>query len=391
MTSSNHFAYIIAGGGAAGLSLALHLLRILSPEQRILIVDKDNKKTNDRTWCFWLKAEPPYKDILSYTWQKIRFHGTENFYKEYDLKEYQYHMLRGIDFYQFAKSTLCADPRVQLEISAVKDITEESGTPVVHTDKGTFSADWVFDSTFLINQFNPEKRAIHLLMQHFRGWVLTTGKPVFDPSAVTMFDFRTAQNDAMRFIYILPFTTTHALVEYTLFSDRLLDSIEYDTGLNQYLHEQLHLSDSDYQIEEVEDGIIPMTDYPFQRKMGNRILATGTKGGVVKPSTGYAFLRIQKDSESIARSLKEHGHPWHYFTPPSRYKFYDSTMLHVMKYHPNAMAQIFSAMFRKNSIQRIFHFLDEDGTLIDDLHILSSVPLKPFIQAVIDIYGRKKY
>ncbi len=391
MTSENHYTYIIAGGGAAGLSLALHLLKIISPDQKILIIDKDKKKANDRTWCFWLKDEPPYKDIMFRTWQKIRFNGTGGLQKDFDLLDYRYHMLRGIDFYQHARSALNADHRVKIEVCEIQRILETASKAVVQTENGPFTADWVFDSTFLVEQFNPEKRNIHFLMQHFRGWEITTSKPVFDPEAVTMFDFRTEQANAMRFFYILPFSQTHALVEYTLFSKKLLSSAEYNSGLQQYLHEQLHLSASEYQVEEVEDGIIPMTDYPFRRKLGSRILAIGTKGGIVKPSTGYAFLRIQKDCEAIVRSLKNHGHPWHYFQSPKRYRFYDSTMLHVMKYHPNSMAQIFSSMFKHNSIQNIFHFLDEDGTLLSDLRILASVPVKPFIQAVIEIYLKKKY
>jgi len=111
-TSGNHFTYIIAGGGAAGLSLALNLLEILSPDQNILIIDRDDKKSNDRTWCFWLKGEPPYQKVIFRTWHKINFHGTQGFQKKFPLNDYQYHMLRGIDFYNHARSILSADSRV---------------------------------------------------------------------------------------------------------------------------------------------------------------------------------------------------------------------------------------------------------------------------------------
>lgn len=389
--SGQHFTYIIAGGGAAGLSLALHLLSILPSDQAILIIDRDNKKDNDRTWCFWLTEEPPYKDVLFRTWHTIKFHGTRGFFKEYHLNGYQYHMLRGIDFYNHARSVLEADSRVNFLESTIESITEHSNQPRIQTLAGCFTADWVFDSAFHISQFNPEKRNIHLLMQHFRGWQIETQKPAFDPEAVTMFDFRTPQDNAMRFVYILPFSPTHALVEYTLFSETLLSSAEYDEGLKRYIQDHLHLTEAEFQVKEVEDGIIPMTDYPFKRKLGDHILATGTKGGIVKPSTGYAFLRIQKDSAAIARSLKEFGHPWHYYQAPHRYRFYDTTMLHVMKYHSNSMAEIFTSMFKRNRIQNIFHFLDEDGSLLSDLHILASVPVQPFIQSVIDVFLRKKY
>jgi lycopene beta-cyclase len=124
-----------------------------------------------------------------------------------------------------------------------------------------------------------------------------------------MFDFRTPQDGAMRFMYILPFSPTRALVEYTLFSKNLLITGEYDAGLLHYIPDHLHLCNAEYKIVDVEDGIIPMTDYPFIRKLGKHILATGTKGGLIKPSMGYAFLRMQKDRAAIDKSLKQHGHP----------------------------------------------------------------------------------
>jgi lycopene beta-cyclase len=44
---------IIAGGGAAGLSLACHLVQSPLRDRRVLIVEQDAKDQNDRTWCFW--------------------------------------------------------------------------------------------------------------------------------------------------------------------------------------------------------------------------------------------------------------------------------------------------------------------------------------------------
>ena len=46
------FDYIIAGAGAAGLTLAYLLMEYEDREKSILIIDKDSKSTNDRTWSF---------------------------------------------------------------------------------------------------------------------------------------------------------------------------------------------------------------------------------------------------------------------------------------------------------------------------------------------------
>jgi len=52
------YDYIIAGGGCAGLSLVMRMLK--EPQlstKKILIIDKDSKQLNDRTWCYWEKGE----------------------------------------------------------------------------------------------------------------------------------------------------------------------------------------------------------------------------------------------------------------------------------------------------------------------------------------------
>ncbi|HPE33329.1 MAG TPA: NAD(P)-binding protein [Bacteroidales bacterium] len=43
---------IIAGGGAAGLSLAFYLSRSVLNKLQVLIIDKDRKDKNYRTWGF---------------------------------------------------------------------------------------------------------------------------------------------------------------------------------------------------------------------------------------------------------------------------------------------------------------------------------------------------
>jgi len=51
------YDYIIIGAGAAGLMLADTMGKdAFFAEKSILLLDKDTKETNDRTWCFWEKG-----------------------------------------------------------------------------------------------------------------------------------------------------------------------------------------------------------------------------------------------------------------------------------------------------------------------------------------------
>ncbi len=100
----------------------------------------------------------------------------------------------------------------------------------------------MFDSLFLPGNFNPNPKRYHILWQHFKGWAIETEQPAFDPDLPTMFDFRTPQDGAMRFMYILPSSKHKALVEYTLFSPTLLKDDAYDRALKQYINNILGLS-----------------------------------------------------------------------------------------------------------------------------------------------------
>ena len=124
-----------------------------------------------------------------------------------------------------------------------------------------------------------------------------------------------------------------------------------------------------------------MTDQPFPRRGGQRVMRTGTKGGRVKASTGFAFLRTQRDSERIVRSLEKHGHPFAVPAPPRRYATFDAMLLSILDRTPDRGRDIFVDLFEKNPLPRIWRFLDEEAGVLENLKLMASVPWVPFIAA----------
>jgi lycopene beta-cyclase len=368
---------ILAGGGAAGLSLAYHLNRA-RPDWRLLIVDREVKRHNDHTWCSWLRGPQPFDAVAYRTWDQLAFHG-DGFDAVLDLAPYRYRMIRAVDFYRFIGEALAPHPNVEFLHGCVTRIVDGAERAEVHVDDARVTGDWVFDSRYNAFAYRPLTSRYHYLTQHFLGWEIETERPAFDPETPRIFDFRTPQRGAMRFFYLLPYDDRRALVEYTLFSPQLLPQAEYEAALRAYLAEVVGVTE--YHVAGVEQDIIPMTDHPAPRRAGRRVLNVGTRGGRVKPSTGYAFHRIQQDSAAIVRSLAEHGHPFALPTPPSRYRFFDTVLLQVLKRRGDRGAGIFTALFQNNPIQRLFRFLDEESGWADDLRILASVPPEPFIAA----------
>ncbi len=373
------FDYIIAGGGMAGLSLAYHMLHSRLDDRQVLIVDRQPKTENDRTWSFWSRESSLYDSILYRQWKELQFHSP-GYSKTYALPPYRYNMLRGIDFYQHTQMALRKAPNYHFlygDVSAVNSLP--NGAEVV-VDGQAYQAPWVFDSLYLPGQFKPQKGRYRYLWQHFKGWIIETQDAIFEPQAPTLFDFRTSQKHGMQFIYILPFSEHQALVEVTLFTGNLLSDEDYDDALQTYLREVLNLHD--YEILETEQGQIPMTDQPFPRFPSPYQMTIGTKGGRVKASTGYAFLRTQHDSQAIVRSLLDHNQPTHIPRDRRRARLYDAIMLEVMDRNGERMAEIFTDLFRNNPIDRIFRFLDEETSPLDEVKVFASVPSRPFIEAL---------
>jgi lycopene beta-cyclase len=365
------YDFIIAGGGLAGLSLAWNLVHSRLRESRILLLDKEPKQKNDRTWCYWSNVPEEFDSLAVHAWPELIFsHPVASL--RIPLGAYRYRMIRGIDFYQFLTAELKKFTAVRQEFGEIQSVTDGRDFADVELDRKHFRGRWVFNSLFRAADFPAPSTRYTFLKQHFLGWEIETEKEIFDPAAFTLFDFRTPQQGAMRFFYVLPTSSRRALVEYTIFSDRILAETEYRPALETYLREVLKAEG--YKVVATEFGIIPMTDYPFPRRLGRRILAIGTLGGRVKPSTGFAFRRIQSDSRNVVRSLEKFGDPFHIPADPWRHRFSDSAILRIMRGNPERMADIFLGMFRNNPIERIFQFLDEEVGVMENLRLFSTLP-----------------
>jgi lycopene beta-cyclase len=204
---------------------------------------------------------------------------------------------------------------------------------------------------------------------------------------MTFLDFRTPQKGETRFFYVLPFTERRALVEYTIFSRRVLRRSEYETAIRRYLRDVLGISD--YTLHSEERGAVPITDDPLVRTLGRRVMAIGARAGRIKPSTGYAFMRVQKDSEEIVESLLLHGHPFDVPDDPDLYDVLDAVMLKVMDTRGDHIERAFTAMFKRNPVDHILRFLDEEATPLQNLMLVATMPPQVFVHAFLKVSLRE--
>lgn len=378
MSAAKNYDYIIAGAGCAGLSLLMHLMQHDEfRRKKILLVDKDAKKTNDRTWCFWEKDENLFESIVYKKWADLLFHA-KSISKKLDIHPYTYKLIRGIDFYNHCLAEIEKHTNVtflQDEVESVFSNDEEAGV-VIGGEK--IYGNYVFNSILFDK---PQlKNNEFWLLQHFKGLVIQTPGNVFDPASGTLMDFRTDQSSGATFFYVLPFAPNRALVEYTIFSNQLLQEESYQKALEAYLEENLKLTN--YTIEEEEFGVIPMSNFSFPRRQNN-IVHIGTAGGQTKASSGYTFRFIQKQCANILKSLLQHNHPFAVKKDSRRFHFYDSILLHILHHNTLAGDEIFADLFEKNEAHKVLKFLDNETSLTEELSIISTLPTLPFLKAAI--------
>ena len=378
MQTENKYDYIIAGAGCAGYSLIYHLLQdpILS-KKKILVVDANFNKGNDRTWCFWEDQAGPFESIVCKKWSKIEvLKGTMQ--RLLPTAPFEYKMIQGIDFYQHISAFAKGFDNVEWVASKVLSIDAEHNGAIVHWEGGAANADYVFSS------INGE-RIQSKLWQHFKGNVVEFDVPVFDKSVARLMDFNVPQMDATAFMYLLPLTEKKALVEYTLFSPTILETAEYDLVLNAYM--EAHYKGQAFTIVHTEQGAIPMTTNKMTSSISN-VISIGTMGDAVKASTGYAFQFIQQQTQQLVKQLKLNqtlDASVHY----TRHQFYDAVLLYILENKKMAGDEIFARIFKKNDAATVFKFLSNTSTITEDIRIMVSLPTQIFLPAAIKVLFRR--
>ena len=373
------FDYIIAGSGCAGLSL---LYRILSDpilkKKEVLVIDRAEKSSNDRTWCYWESQKGIFDSIVTHEWKTLEF-LTSDFTQRFDLKNYSYKMIRGIDFYNHILSFAKTFKNITFKFEKIEKIQTDNNYAFVETEKNKYSSEYVFNST---NLFNPIINTKNSLLQHFEGWVIRTKKPTFNSKIGTLMDFRLNQENGTTFMYVLPTNSNEALIEYTLFSEKVLNKEKYKAELESYIRDYLKIEQ--YEITHKEFGIIPMSLTKFWRNPNSeeRIINIGTAGGFTKASSGYTFQFVQKNSEKIISNLLKGKLP-----NPKRtfrdkmFEWYDRTVLEVMISGKMSGKEIFSIMFKNLSPEKILAFLGNESKFADEIKIMNIFPKMPFFIA----------
>ncbi|MCH7414592.1 lycopene cyclase family protein [Belliella sp. R4-6] len=375
----SNYDYILAGSGLAGLSLLNALLRDdILQHKKILVVDNVKKDLNDKTWCFWEKQAGPFEHLVAKEWKTLQFFSP-TVSKTFKMKEYSYKMIQSGDFYNHVIDHAAQFSNVTFLIANILSIEESGDEVFVQTDHGRFLADFIFNSTGL---FYPQMSEANTLLQHFMGWFIKVEEKVFDSNVGTLMDFTLSQEYGTTFMYVLPFSDNEALVEYTLFSERVLDQSAYEKELRDYIENKLGLDN--YQIEHREFGVIPMTMAKFPRSIGSqhRIINIGTAGGHTKASSGYTFQFVQSQVNRILNLLRLGKSPLVRLSLREKmFQWYDMVLLDVLLQKKVEGEDLFSSLFEANDPELVLAFLANESGFWEEFKIRDSVPFWPFFSS----------
>lgn len=364
----------------AGLSLAYYISKDTNlRSKKVLIIDPDEKNKNDRTWGFWTKDLKDYDAILTQKWDALDFVGPNGDSLNLNIFPYSYKLLRGIDFYRFTKSELNKNSNIQFKRSkAVQIETKEQSVEIKCDDDSIIKGKFVFDSTL-----KPDltRKGHYHFLQHFKGAVISLKKDSFDPSKPTLMDFSIPNYGGLcNFIYVLPFDAKTALVEYTVFSEKLLTEEEYSERLyKNYL--DVEFGPNSYEIIEEEFGVIPMSDSPLRDRKSPRHYYIGISGGATNAATGYTFAAAQNQLKDLVNHLKKEQIPSQKNWWNKRTNYYSSVLLDVLKNDRIPLGQAFYELFQRNRPSHVFSFLDGTSSFLTELKIMWSTQKRHFALA----------
>jgi lycopene beta-cyclase len=363
---------LILGAGCSGTSLA-HYLENFGYTGKVVLLDSRTNFDREQRWCSWSEMPQTMSGLVQKSWQNWTV-CDENYSTTQTSEKFSYKQIYAPQFFShFHSNWKNAESKIELSLGErAEKIFEQNGYVEVVTNQETWHADLIFDARHEgSNKFDEIKKTKEVyLHQTFLGWEIEFSDDVFDEQKATLMDFRTIQIEGVNFIYVLPYTKKRALIESTSFSRQPLDLSKHSQAVEKYIAENYG---NKYEIRAVESGQLPMTSAKFPVNSSNKIFNIGIAGGNARPSSGYAFHRIQRQTSEIAKAIVNGKNLPKTFAH-SKYNFFDDVFLNLIAQNPNAAKNAFIKLFDKVSPDTLIRFLTEESSVTDDLAIISALP-----------------
>ena len=368
MKEAKPFDFAIIGAGASGLQLLFHLIHSHSnPQLSILLIDSGDR--SPKSWCFWNdNASNCFPFLIEKSWSQMNYCDSHNQTIQKPISPYSYHYISSERFFNyFFKEFIPTYSNIQVVKALATNLQENPNFVSIACDNGKiYSATKVADS----RRDAAQKVSI---FQHFKGKFIEFEEPILNSDVLTLMDFsgHFSTNQSAVFHYILPFSEKLALIETTIFTQLEFDPTQYEFIWKEYMNTKF--PGKKFKIVSDEQGSIPMQKY--RSITSDKIIRIGIAGGNLKPSTGYAFVRMNEHAKAIAENLT--------YKKPQRFDFYDRMLLGVIKNEINQIPCVMDRLFSRVSFSNILCFLDDKSTFSDEIKLLSKIDIPLFLRQLL--------
>ncbi len=375
---------VVLGAGLAGLSLADALLEA-GIGRPIVLIDRRRAWERDRTWCTWLTGPLPHGELADHRWWSWRtaWRGHETIART---ARHPYVHLRSDTVYAALLERLDGAAGVELRAGErVLGVDTGGPRPLVRTSREAFEADLVFDA---MGPSSPllagRDRGQVELSQRFLGWEVEADRPVFDPGTATLMDLRPTDGDGVCFWYVLPFSPTRALVEHTTIGARGPAVADRRRAIERELAETFRARD--WRVHHEEQGAIPMTTASLHVGRGAGVVAVGAAAGAIRPSSGYAFSRIQRQVAALAAQLAA-GRPPTATAGPARLELLDRVFLFALAGRADGGAELFWRIADRVAADPFARFMTDASSPAEEARIAAVLPWSAMARAALDAHA----
>jgi lycopene beta-cyclase len=375
---NTHWDIVIAGGGLAGLAMAVELSRPAFAHLRVLLVEQRSHYVRDRTWSFWAPPTHAHAHLERAAWRQWRVaHGPAQALCSGGMA------FRSIDadaYYTEALQRIRASAHVRLQLGT-RVAAIGTGWPCsVQLDGGrSLQAGLVIDA-------RPCTQGA-TLAQHFLGWEIETDSDIFEPGTLDLMDFQAA-DDGLHFHYVLPYGTRSALVETTWISAPQLHQ-DHAAQLERYITRRWGALR--YRRVYEEQGSLAL-DPVAPATAGGPVLRVGRAAGTLRPSTGFAFLETLAHCARLAQQLRRCSFPLQGaadlralrpFHRAVADRWMDALFQRLLAGHWRGAPALFVALFRHTPPERLLRFLSGQAGWRDRLAVMASLPPMATLQALL--------